>query len=694
MQQLVDNRYRLVKPLGSGGMADVYLAHDDILDRDVALKVMSTRYASDEEFVERFKREAQSAAALSHPNIVSIFDRGASEDGTYYIAMEYLPGGTLKDRIMSKGALPARTAAAVALQIAEALRAAHERGVIHRDIKPHNILITDSGDVKVTDFGIARAASSSTMTRTGSILGTAHYISPEQAMGEPVGPASDLYSLGVVLYEMLTGELPYDADTPLGIAMKHVNGRLSPPMEIDSSIPAGIDAITCRLLAKDPADRYASDAELIEDLERVAAGLEPANATTRMMTRPMPAITPTTRVGPPPPPSHRERRNDKRRRLAPLILALLALLLLIPLAWAGYQFLQDRQQEEEKVPLIAVPDLVGKTLDEAEREVGNRFDIRVEDEIEDKKPVDTIVSQRPEAGRAEKGSTISVVVVGTQVAVVPSVVGKGRNEARQTLSGRGFEVAVQERASSFEQQGRVIGQTPQGGALEEVGSDVTITVGTGPSSVQVPSLYGNNPDQAAEVLGGVGLKLGTVSRDYDADLARGLIFFQNPAAEQRVEPGTEVDVTISLGPEPVEVPEVFGMALRTAQQTVVNAGLRYTIFEVRNNRPEGTALSTEPEAGTLVDPGTPVTIYYSSGPPPPPPQPAPTPTEQPNAGPGRGDDGATGDDGGANAGGINARGSNTGGTNDAGTSGGGMGGGGSGDDGAGGEPSGGEAGGG
>jgi serine/threonine protein kinase len=320
MQQLVDNRYRLVRPLGSGGMADVFLAHDSILDRNVALKVMSTRYASDDEFVERFKREAQSAAALSHPNIVSIFDRGASEDGTYYIAMEYLPGGTLKDRIMRKGALPARTAAAVALQIAEALQAAHERGVIHRDIKPHNILITESGDVKVTDFGIARAASSSTMTRTGSILGTAHYISPEQAMGEHVGPSSDLYSLGVVLYEMLTGELPYDADTPLGIAMKHVNGHLRQPKEVNPSVPAGINAITCRLLAKDPEDRYASDAELIEDLERVATGLGPASATTEMMaTRAMPAATALTRVGPPPTGD----RNGKHRRPWPLILAVL-----------------------------------------------------------------------------------------------------------------------------------------------------------------------------------------------------------------------------------------------------------------------------------------------------------------------------------------------------------------------------------
>src|ERR687885_1052372 len=276
-------------------MADVFLAHDNVLGRDVVLKLLKDQYLGDEKFIERFRREAQSAAALSHPNIVSIFDRGSSEDGTYYIAMEYLPGGTLKDRILRRGALPARTAAAVALQIAEALRCAHERGVIHRDIKPHNILITESGDVKVTDFGIARAASSSTMTRTGSILGTAHYISPEQAMGEPVSQGSDLYSLGVVLYEMLTGTLPYDAETPIGIAMKHVNGHLVPPRELNPDVPKGIDAITIRLLAKNPDERYSDAAELIEDLERVTKGLEPASATTRVMARLAPAGTARTR---------------------------------------------------------------------------------------------------------------------------------------------------------------------------------------------------------------------------------------------------------------------------------------------------------------------------------------------------------------------------------------------------------------
>ncbi len=617
MQQLVDNRYRIVQPLGNGGMAEVYLAHDNILDRDVALKVMSGRYASDEEFVERFKREAQSAAALSHPNIVSIFDRGASEDGTYYIAMEYLPGGTLKDRIMKRGALPPRTAAAVALQIAEALCAAHERGVIHRDIKPHNILITESGDVKVTDFGIARAASSSTMTRTGSILGTAHYISPEQAMGEPVGPASDLYSLGVVLYEMLTGELPFDAETPLGIAMKHVNGHLRPPKEVNPNVPDGLNAITARLLAKDPLDRYASDAELIEDLERFLAGLEPSGATTEMMTRVMPAAA-TTRIGPPPPPTKVSRRDEKRRRGLPLILALLALLLLAPLAWAGYGLLQ-----EEQVPQIQVPNLVGMTLEEAQGEVGNNFDLSVVDEVEDERPVDTIVSQDPEGGKAEKGSKISVTVVGTQVAEVPGVVGENSEAAQQALEDEGFEVRVEKQESSFEEEGLVMGQDPGGGSTEPVGSEVRITVGSGPSTVEVPDLTGSTRDQAATLLEGVGLELGAQNKVYSATAPEGTVVFQDPVAGSQAEPGSNVGISVSIGPEPVIVPEVYGMTLAAARRAVENAGLYSSVYEVEGAEPAGTALSTEPDAGTQLDPGSTVVIYYSSGPPP---EPTPEPT--------------------------------------------------------------------
>jgi eukaryotic-like serine/threonine-protein kinase len=666
MQQLVDNRYRIVKPLGSGGMADVFLAHDNTLDRDVALKVMSTRYASDEEFVERFKREAQSAAALSHPNIVSIFDSGVSEDGTYYIAMEYLPGGTLKDRITRGGALPARMAAEVALQIAEALRCAHERGVIHRDIKPHNILITESGDVKVTDFGIARAASSSTMTRTGSILGTAHYISPEQAMGEPVGPASDLYSLGVVLYETLTGELPYDADTPLGIAMKHVNGRLRPPREIDPSIPAGIDAITCRLLAKDPEDRYASDAELIEDLERVAAGLEPANATTETITRRMPVTAPTC-VGPPPP-AYGGRGYRRRRSVLPLVLALLGLLLLAPLALAGYNLFQERQREQQ-VPRIAVPGLVGKTVEEAQNQVGDNFEIRVAKRVSDERPVNTILSQDPQGGgKAEKGSTISVTAVGTQVADVPSVVRQSSAAAQQHLKEVGFEVAVQKKESSFDQEGLVMSQTPRGGTSAEVGSRVTITLGTGPSSVKVPDLSGNTPDQAAAILKQVGLELGDQTEGPSNEVPQGQIIEQQPAAGAAVEPGSKVRVTVSSGPELSTVPNVVGEPAEQAKAELWNALFASTVMTVPSNKPEGTVVSTDPPAGTRADwRAITVSVNVSAGPPPEPtqaatPEPAQAspPDRQPNAGSGGG---GPSNGGGSNGGGSNGGGSNGGGNN-------------------------------
>ena len=278
-QTVVDGRYVLLAPSGSGGMARVYRAHDKVLGRDVALKVLRRQFAEDAGFVQSFRREARSAAALSHPNIVPIYDLGRSEDGDYYIAMEYVSEGTLKERIAARGALGARAAASVALQIAEALGAAHERGTIHRDVKSQNVLVTETGDAKVADFGIARASSATIVAdaaRTASVLGTANYISPEQAMGEPVDPRSDLYSLGVVLYEMLTGEVPYSADTPVAVAMKHVSEPPREPREADPEVPEGISAVVAKLLAKKPEDRYRDAAELAEDLRRIRDGLPPA----------------------------------------------------------------------------------------------------------------------------------------------------------------------------------------------------------------------------------------------------------------------------------------------------------------------------------------------------------------------------------------------------------------------------------
>src|SRR5918994_2375954 len=257
-KNLIDERYKLRALLGSGGMADVYLAHDEVLGRDVALKLLKDQYAGNEELVERFKREARSAESHSHPHIVPIFDWGETGDGTYYIAMEYLPGGTLRDLIASGKTLPPRAVVEVALEITEALQAAHTRGVIHRDIKPRNILITDSGHVKVADFGIARAAEATTISDLGDILGSVKYMSPEQAMGERVGAASDLYSLGVVLYEMLTGGVPFEASSPEEVSAKHAGGPPPRPREVNPEVPEGLDDLVMRLLASYPEDRYAS----------------------------------------------------------------------------------------------------------------------------------------------------------------------------------------------------------------------------------------------------------------------------------------------------------------------------------------------------------------------------------------------------------------------------------------------------
>ncbi len=265
---LIDDRYRVLRPLGSGGMGRVYLARDETLGREVALKVLWEHHAESGEFVERFKREARTAAALHYPNIVSVFDQARARDGAYYIVMEYVPRGTLKEHIERNGPLAVEEAAGAAIQIADALRVAHARGVIHRDVKPQNVFLTEAGALKVGDFGIAQAMWMTSMTATNLILGTVRYLSPEQALGKPVGPASDLYSLGVVLYEMLTGDTPYKASNPVATAMKHVSEPSPSPKDANPRVPEGLNAVVVRLLMKDPAERYGSAAELIEALER------------------------------------------------------------------------------------------------------------------------------------------------------------------------------------------------------------------------------------------------------------------------------------------------------------------------------------------------------------------------------------------------------------------------------------------
>lgn len=282
---LIDNRYSLGDLLGIGGTAEVYLAHDEILDRDVALKILRSQHAENEEFVKLFRREAKSAAALNHPNVVPVYYWGRAEDGRYYMTMEYISGGTLKDRVGDP--LDPGTVIGLGLQVAEALRFAHEHGVIHRDVKPHNILLTRAGDAKVADFGIARAANATTSSQSSPLMGTAGYLSPEQAKGESVGPASDLYSLGVVLYEALSGGLPYSAEDPVALAMKHVDEPPRSPREANPAVPKDLAALILKLLAKRPEDRYPNASVLAEDLEQVRYGLPPVVAPSEETTQKM-----------------------------------------------------------------------------------------------------------------------------------------------------------------------------------------------------------------------------------------------------------------------------------------------------------------------------------------------------------------------------------------------------------------------
>jgi eukaryotic-like serine/threonine-protein kinase len=514
---LIDERYKLRALLGSGGMAEVYLAHDEVLDRDVALKLLKDQYASDEEFVERFKREAKSAAVLSSPYIVPIFDWGEAEDGTYYITMEYLLSGTLKDHILQRGALPPQAAVEVALQIAKALRAAHERGVIHRDIKPRNILITDSGHVKVADFGIARAAEETTISDIGDILGSAKYMSPEQAAGEQAGPASDLYSLGVVLYEMLTGTVPYAVDTPWDVAVEHSGGPPPRPREINPEVPEALDAITMRLLSTDPEDRHGSAAQLVKELRRVRDDLSPVasprdDATTAALGTPAaPTLPAPFGTGP------------RGRKGFPVLAAFVLLALLIAAGGAvGWTLLRDPGA-------ASLSEIMGGT------------------------------PGKPSEGAGKRPS-------GPEEAKVPGVEGSTGQAARERLADAGFEVGVRPRKSSQEDDGRVLEQSVPSGQEAEEGSEILLTVGEAPQVAKVPDLVGLGYSEAENKLEEAGLLLGGVREASSETVPAGVIMKQDPPPGTTLEPDSSyVYLTTSVGP-----PETANTAGAAGQQSGVS----------------------------------------------------------------------------------------------------------------------------
>jgi predicted Ser/Thr protein kinase len=447
--QIIDGRYRVLHRLGAGGMADVYLAQDEQLDRQVALKLLHRRFAEDPGFVERFRREAQAAASLQHPNVVSVFDRG-SFAGTYYIAMEYLEGRTLKRLIREEAPIETGRAIDLTVQILKAARFAHRRGVIHRDLKPHNVIVDDNDHVKVTDFGIARAGASD-MTETGSIMGTAQYLSPEQAQGLAVSAPSDLYAVGIVLYEMLTGRLPFDGESPVSIALKHVSEAPVPPSQINPEIPSGLEQVVLWSLNKDPADRPADADQLIMALEQVREALAapPGEVTASMRAIPAGALIsgagyPETSALPAvaagaygaaagTPGGDRldgyaaEASHERNRPVWPWILGLIVLLLLIGGGVAAYLLIRPKK--------VLVPAVVYLPLAQAQNQIQNAGFTPNPFPETSKFPVNEVIAQSPLGNaRVKSGATVTLTYsTGPGITTVPTVQGLTLAAAREQI---------------------------------------------------------------------------------------------------------------------------------------------------------------------------------------------------------------------------------------------------------------------
>jgi eukaryotic-like serine/threonine-protein kinase len=567
---LVDGRYRVLNRLGSGGMADVYCAEDLQLGRRVAVKLLHRRFAEDAQFVERFRREASSAAGLQHPNIVGIFDRGAW-DGTYYIAMEFVEGRTLKDIVREKGPAPPDAAVDITLQILRAARFAHNRGVVHRDIKPHNVLIDTDGRVRVADFGIARAGTSD-MTETGSIMGTAQYLSPEQAQGRPVDARSDLYSIGVVLYELITGRVPFDAESPVTVALMQVNEPPTPPRAIVPEIPPALETIVLRALEKDPARRFADADEFIAALE--AGRVAPQE------------------VLPPPPPVEEilEEEDRAARRWWLWLLILLALAAIV----AGL-FLTLRKEQ------IAVPDVVGRQSATATQILQNRgFEVDIVNVENPDVERNTVASQDPRPNTtAAEGSTVTInVSTGPGEATVPSVAGLPQDEAEAQIREAGFEPQVERQFSDDVRSGRVIATQPSPGSVIERGTAVILQVSRGPEQVEVPDVVGEAEDDARDAIEDAGLSVGEVTEE-ESEQEAGTVLEQDPTAGGQRDRGAAVDLVIATPPPDVAVPEVLGLTEEEATTAIEDAGFEVRLREQVTSDPaqEGFVLDQAPDPG-------------------------------------------------------------------------------------------------
>jgi eukaryotic-like serine/threonine-protein kinase len=598
--QPFDGRYRVLGRLGVGGMATVYLAEDSSLGRKVALKVMAERYAEDGEFVERFRREAQAAARLNHPNIIAVYDRGEA-DGRPYIAMEYLQGRTLKQVIQKEGPLPPERAIAVAMQVLAGLRYAHEHGVVHRDVKPHNVLVGDDGRIKVTDFGIAHAGDPQ-MTEVGSIVGTAQYLSPEQARGRSVGPQTDVYSLGVVLYEMLAGRVPFEGDSSVAIAMQHVSDEAPPLRSLVPQVPESLAMVVAHSMLKQPEQRYGSADEFSADLDRVRRGLVPAAATAliemppREPTERVPAVE-ATRIAPPspaPPPSLLSgeklppRPVPRKRSRWPWLLVLLLVLAVGALAAfaLGVGSGDDTPTTSGSTPTTTqettvaqtkkLEDLTGKSFQEAKSALagyGLKLDVRPQRVRNADAEAGVVVETVPPADSELRSGDTVLLKISRGQKQVPNIVGETRADALDQL-GADFKHKEESEASDNVEKGKITQTDPPPGERIPVGSTVKFWVSTGPASVPVPTLTGKTEEEARQTLATVGLvvKEPPGSRCSD-DVEVGQVAKQNPPAGTPKKGGYAVSFDLANSPCTVDVPSVRNLPVDEAIKNLEAASI-------------------------------------------------------------------------------------------------------------------------
>ena len=578
---VIDGRYQVISHLGTGGMAEVYCAQDLQLGRKVALKVLHERFAEDAEFVERFRREASAAAGLQHQHVVSVYDRGEWDD-TSYIAMEYVDGRTLKQLVGDEGPLAPQRAVDLTIQILRAARFAHRRGVIHRDFKPQNVIVDDEDRAKVTDFGIARAGASD-MTQTGSIMGTAQYLSPEQAQGHAVTGRSDLYSIGIVLYELLTGRVPFEAEAAVTIALKQVNEEPVAPSAINPAVTPELEAVVLRALAKDPANRFADADEFIAALEAAGSRIPSRSqiAAAEAAAAALPAAAPAAGGAPPPPSTGTYPRSAgyaevayeapppapprRRRSRWVWVAAALALLVVAGVAVALIAARPDRTQ---------VPNVVGSSISVATQRLQNDgFEVTtVRDNSE--KPRNTVIGQQPAAGSVvDAGAKVTINVSdGRAITAVPDVVGQGRRAARKALIEAGFLVDETPAPSDTVKVDRVIAEEPSGRSQAEQGATVQITVSTGPEQIAVVDVTGKTEDQARTTLEQAGFKVAVEPRE-DAKEDPGTVLEQNPASG-RAARGSTVTITVATEPKQIAVPDVVGRSQNTRDQDALRQRLR------------------------------------------------------------------------------------------------------------------------